>query len=62
MESGQVYLPENENYGFNPDLLNECEAFSRDMSHSHDDIVDALCYLIQEGIAQLTVSLLDYFR
>lgn len=62
MESGQVYLPENENYGFNPDLLSECEAFSRDMSHSHDDIVDALCYLIQEGIAQLTVSLLDYFR
>jgi predicted phage terminase large subunit-like protein len=62
MESGQVYLPENENYGFNPDLLAECEAFSRDMSHSHDDIVDALCYLIQEGIAQLTVSLLDYFR
>lgn len=62
MESGQVYLPENENYGFNPDLLAECEAFSRDMSQSHDDIVDALCYLIQEGIAQLTVSLLDYFR
>lgn len=61
LEAGQVYLPENENYGFNPDLLNECEAFSRDMSHSHDDIVDALAYLIQEGIAQLTVSLLDYF-
>ena len=62
IESGQVYLPENENYGFNVDLLAECEAFSRDMSQSHDDIVDALCYLIQEGIAQLTVSLLDYFR
>lgn len=61
MEAGQVYLPENENYGFNPDLLNECEAFSRDMSHSHDDQVDALAYLIQESIAKLSVSLLDYF-
>lgn len=61
LESGNVYLPESENYGFNPVLLNECEAFTRDQSHAHDDIVDTLVYLIQEGIGKVTVSLLDYF-
>lgn len=61
LASGQVYLPENENYGFNPTLIAECESFSRDDSHLHDDIVDALVYLIQESLAKTTVSLLDYF-
>lgn len=61
LESGCVYLPENENFGFNPTLLTECESFSRDMSHQHDDQVDALTYLIQEAIGKSTVSLLDFF-
>lgn len=61
IEAGQVFLPENENYGFNPDLLAECESFSRDMSHLHDDQVDALNILIQEALAKTSVSLLDYF-
>lgn len=59
--SGQVLLPVNENYGFNPDLLAECEAFTRDDSHAHDDIVDTLVHAINEGIAKHNVSLLDYF-
>lgn len=59
--SGQVMLPVNETYGFNPDLLNECEAFTRDDSHAHDDIVDALAYNIQEALVKNNVSLLDYF-
>ena len=54
-------MPENENYAFVPDLLNECEAFSRDMSHIHDDICDALAYLIQEALGKTEVSLLDFF-
>lgn len=62
IEAGQVLLPENENYSFVPDLLNECEAFSRDMSHIHDDIVDALVHLIGEAIAKTTVSILDFYR
>lgn len=62
IEAGQVLLPENENYSFVPDLLNECEAFSRDMSHLHDDIVDALVHLIGEAIAKTTVSILDFYR
>lgn len=61
IESGQVQLPENENYGFNPILLNECEEFSRDMSHLHDDIVDTLAHLIGEAIGKNVVSYLDFF-
>ena len=59
--SGQVLLPYDENHGFNPELLNECEAFTRDDSHAHDDIVDALVYAIQQGLVKNEVSLLDYF-
>lgn len=61
LESGQVLLPNDESYGFNPDLLKECESFTRDDSHLHDDIVDALCYMIIEALAKQNVSLLDYF-
>ena len=61
IESGQVLLPYDETYGFNPDLLAECEAFTRDDSHAHDDIVDALVYCIQEALVRNNVSLLDYF-
>ena len=61
IEAGNVLLPESETYGFVPELLNECEAFSRDMSHLHDDQVDALRILIQEAIAKTTVSLIDLF-
>lgn len=59
--SGLVLLPYDENYGTNPELLAECEAFTRDDSHTHDDIVDALVYLIQEALVKNEVSLLDYF-
>ncbi len=61
LEAGQVHLPENENYGFNPDFLAECESFSRDMSHLHDDQVDALAHLVQEALGKTVVSILDYF-
>lgn len=61
IESGNVLLPESETYSFVPDLLNECEAFSRDQSQIHDDQVDALVYLIQEALAKNEVSLLDFF-
>lgn len=61
IEAGNVLLPESETYAFNPELLNECEAFSRDMSHIHDDQVDSLAYLVQEALAKTEVSILDYF-
>lgn len=57
--SGQVYLPVNEYYGQNNKILSECSEFSRDMSHSHDDIVDALVHLINNTIAHREVSILE---
>lgn len=61
IESGQVLLPVNENYSFNKDLLDECEAFTRDDSHIHDDICDALAMNIKQALAKAKVSLLDFF-
>lgn len=57
--SGQVFLPSNENYGYNPEILNELESFTRDNSHLHDDITDTLCYLISNTIAHKQVSILE---
>lgn len=57
--NGNVLLPENEQYSNNPVFLAECEAFTRDMMHSHDDIVDTLVHLINSTIAKRTVSILE---
>ena len=57
--TGLVQLPENRSYGNNNVLLTECEAFSRDMSHSHDDIVDTLVHLINNSIARKEISILE---
>ena len=57
--NGNVLLPNNELYGFNPKILAECEAFTRDLSHSHDDIVDTLVHLINHTIAHRQVSILE---
>ena len=57
--NGNVLLPENEAYSNNPTLLAECEAFTRDMAHSHDDIVDTLCHLINNTIARRQISILE---
>lgn len=47
LSNGYMYLPNSKEYGFNPVLINECELFARDMSHSHDDIVDNITMAIQ---------------
>lgn len=46
--SGLVYLPKNENNLVN-EFLSEAEAFSRDMSHTHDDIIDMTVYAINHA-------------
>lgn len=56
---GLVMLPENESYGYNPEILNEVESFTRDNSHVHDDITDSLTYLIQSTIARRKISILE---
>jgi predicted phage terminase large subunit-like protein len=42
IESGKVLLPYSSTFGQNPVILSECEGFSRDDSHSHDDIIDTI--------------------
>ena len=57
--SGNVLLPVDKSYGFNPTLLNECAEFNREQTQVHDDITDALAYLIANTIANRTVTLFD---
>lgn len=57
IEAGQVELPDNPEQ--NKDLLDECEAFTRDDSHAHDDIVDNIVDGITIGLAKLQVSILE---
>jgi predicted phage terminase large subunit-like protein len=59
IEAGLVYLPESPSYNFNKDFLAECEAFTRDDSHKHDDIVDVLAYGVKVGISRTEVSILE---
>lgn len=59
LASGQVFLPESELYGDNPIFLAECEAFTRDLSQTHDDIVDTLVHLVNNTIANRQVSILE---
>lgn len=59
IESGNVLLPCNKQYGANREFLYECEAFTRDNSHKHDDQIDSLVYLINNTIANRRVSILQ---
>ena len=57
--NGLVMLPNSGTYGNNPVFLAECEAFTRDLSQTHDDIVDTLVHLINSTIANRKVSILE---
>lgn len=57
--SGNVLLPVDNSYGFNPTLLNECAEFNREQTQIHDDIVDSLVHLINNTISNRDVSLFD---
>ena len=57
--NGSVLLPDSETYSNNQILLAECEAFTRDLTQSHDDIVDTLVHLINNTIAKRQVSILE---
>lgn len=57
IESGRVLLPFSKEYGFNPQLISEAEAFARDMSHKHDDIIDTVVDAVIKGF--VNISILD---
>ena len=48
IESGFVYLPENAPWL--ADFLAECESFSADGGHMHDDQVDPMVDAIKYGV------------
>ena len=59
IEAGLVELPENRSYSFVKDFVSECEAFTRDDTHAHDDQIDTMVYAIQILLSNTTVSILD---
>lgn len=50
--SGNVYLPESENNAISREVLAETDAFSADMSHKHDDIVDCMSMALKMAYTQ----------
>lgn len=49
IESGYVCLPKEAPYL--SDIISECEAFTADNTHTHDDIIDPMCDAINEMLA-----------
>lgn len=56
---GYVMLPCSKEYGSNPDFLSECESFTRDDSHTNDDMVDNLSMAVDIALARRSTSTLD---
>lgn len=54
IESGYVYLPRDA--PFVADFIAECEAFTADDSHPHDDQIDCMCDAIMIGIVKNYVA------
>jgi len=50
IEAGQVYLPEDA--PFTSDFVSECEAFSADMTHAHDDQLDPALDAIEDMLSK----------
>ena len=55
IEAGRVYLPENAD--FTSDFVAECEAFTPNDTHAHDDQIDPMCDAINDIVA--TGNLID---
>ena len=54
IENGYVFIPENAS--FVSDFIAECEAFTADDAHDHDDQIDPLCDAIDNMIAKRGVT------
>lgn len=55
IEAGRVYLPENA--PFTSDFVAECESFTPNDTHAHDDQIDPMCDAINDMVA--TGNLID---
>lgn len=49
VQSGRVYIPEDA--PFNAEFIHECEAFTPNDTHAHDDQVDPMCDAINDMVA-----------
>jgi len=49
VQSGRVYLPEEADYI--ADFIHECEAFTPNDTHAHDDQIDPMCDAINDMVA-----------
>jgi predicted phage terminase large subunit-like protein len=60
IEAGLVYVPESADWV--SDFLVECESFTSDDTHAHDDQIDPMCDAITDMLAtQQTSSIYDRF-
>ena len=50
IESGYVYLPEDA--AFTLDFVSECESFTKDDTHAHDDQIDPMCDAITDMLGK----------
>ena len=50
IESGYVMIPESA--AFVSDFVSECEAFTADNAHDHDDQIDPMCDAISDMLAE----------
>jgi predicted phage terminase large subunit-like protein len=55
--SGRVYLPKE--LTFTDELISEAEAFARNMSHKHDDIIDCVIDAVNKAFNVGELSILD---
>jgi predicted phage terminase large subunit-like protein len=58
IEAGYVYIPRIAD--FKLDFLGECEAFTADNSHKHDDQIDCLSYALSHQITSKTNGLVGW--
>lgn len=58
VEAGRVYLPEDADWV--SDFVHECEAFTPNDTHAHDDQIDPMCDAINEMVA--TGNIIDLFE
>ena len=57
IESGYVMIPESASWVY--DFISECESFTANDSHKHDDQIDPLCDAISDMLHNGTSSLKD---
>jgi predicted phage terminase large subunit-like protein len=59
IEAGRVYFPFNKQHAISAQIIAECESFTRDDSHSNDDIVDCLIDAVNKAFGIGSVNFAD---